>query len=57
MEPRETEFFVVVVVVDVCRVPAANAPGYTAACRLIVRPLVFRRSKMHRQVSFTSQRR
>ena len=26
--------------VVVCRVPAANAPGYTAACRLIARPLV-----------------
>ena len=31
---------VVVVVVVVYRVPAANAPGYTAACRLIVKPLV-----------------
>ena len=29
-----------VAAVVVGRVPAANAPGYTAACRLIVRPLV-----------------
>ena len=28
--------------VVVCRVPAANVPGYTAACRLILRPLVLR---------------
>ena len=26
--------------VVVCRVPGANAPGYTAVCRLIVKPLV-----------------
>ena len=31
---------VVVIVVVLCRVPAANAPRYTAACRLIVKPLV-----------------
>ena len=34
------ECLLVVVVVVVCRVLAANAPGYTTACRLIVKPLV-----------------
>jgi len=29
---------VFVVVVLVCRVPSVNAPGYTAACRLIINP-------------------
>ena len=33
------EIFMEVIVV-VWRVPAANAPAYTAACKLIIRPLV-----------------
>ena len=44
-------------VVAVCSVPAANAPGYTAGCRLIVNPLVLDVPTCTRQVSFTSQRR
>ena len=34
------DFKKVVVIVVVCRVPAANAPTFTEDCRLIVKPLV-----------------